>query len=606
MIELEKIKSPKFLKSLSYKELDELADQIRKFILENISKTGGHLSSNLGAIELTIALHYVFDSPHDKLIFDVGHQTYTHKILTGRAKDFKSLRQKDGISGFLKYNESEHDVWEAGHSSTSISAAAGFVQARMAGQYVGEVISIIGDASIQNGLSMAAINYLATLPNQKTIIILNDNDMSISKNVGGLSKIFNKIRIRKSYQLLKKYSPRFVQGFFRNTINAFKTYVYGSSFITSLGFRYFGPIDGHNIRSLIKYFEYAKKSNRSILIHVKTIKGKGYKFSENDQVGKWHGIGPFDLETGKSLGKVDENIVSWSNGISNLIKEEASLNKKIKVISPAMIYGSGLLEFQKQLPDQLIDVGISEEHAVVMASAMARGGLIPVVSIYSTFLQRAYDQLNHDIARVNSHVVFLIDRAGIVGADGSTHQGTFDVAYLSHLPNFIITMPKNLQEAKALIKFALYQTSSPIAIRYPRGNVEKINDDELIDNIELGKFEVVLNIEEVNVITYGPSLNQFKKEILSKNIKVGLINARFIKPLDIDLLKKLRDKKVVIYEEVILNSSLSNAVINANLTYELNMKISSYGIDDVYVTHGEVDKVKKSLGLNISDILNRL
>ena len=470
MINIEEISSPEFLKSLTIKELEQLSGEIRNFILENVSQTGGHLSSNLGVVELTIALHYVFSSPHDKLIFDVGHQGYTHKILTGRAKYFKNLRKKGGISGFLRYSESEHDVWEAGHSSTSISAACGFLEAKASGADIGEVIAIIGDGSIQNGLALSALNYLASKSDQKAIIILNDNDMSISKNVGSLAKMLNRIRIRKSYSFIKRITPHFIKHLFESLKRGLISYAYRDKPLTiGSEYKYFGPIDGHDIKSLIRYLEFAKNTNRSVIIHVKTLKGKGYRLAEEDKIGTWHGVSPFDIETGKPLKNQKEGHISWSEGISEILLEKARNNQLIKVISSATICGSALNKFVEKLPKQIIDVGIAEENAVVMASAMSLGGLIPVIPIYSTFLQRAYDELNHDIARTKAHVIFLIDRAGIVTADGDTHQGTFDIAFLSHLPNFIISMPRNLDEADRLFDLAI-KTPSPFVIRYPKYN----------------------------------------------------------------------------------------------------------------------------------------
>ena len=603
MIDLEEIKNPQFLKDLTIKELEELAEQIRKFIIENISKTGGHLSSNLGVVELTIALHYVFDSPHDKFIFDVGHQSYTHKILTGRAKDFCKLRAYKGLSGFIKENESEHDIWEAGHSSTSISAAAGFLEAKATGAEIGNVISIIGDGSVQNGLALSSLNYLGTRREQKSIIILNDNNMSISPNVGGLGKMFDKIRLKKSYHLFRRLVPKFIKRLFSREKNALTSYFHGNTLFASFGYRYFGPINGHSIKDLIKYFKYAKKTNESIMIHVKTQKGKGYKYAEEDVTGRWHGIGPFDIESGNLKSTCKNGYISWSNGIGKLILNEAKANPKIKVISPAMVQGSGLSEFQNVLPNQLIDVGIAEEHSVVMASAMSKYGVIPVVSIYSTFMQRAYDQISHDVARTNAHVVFLVDRAGIVGEDGDTHQGIFDIAFLSSIPKIVITMPKDLGEAKALLNFALYKNRGPFVIRYPRASTLSEFEDT---DIEFGKWEVVLDIKDKTIITYGPAVNEFKEIIERDNLEFGLINARFINPVDIELLKVLKNKDIIIYEEVIKTGSLASKIYNINNQESLNMNITAYAIDDKFVEHGNTKLIKKDLGLDIQDILNKI
>ncbi|MDD4077782.1 MAG: 1-deoxy-D-xylulose-5-phosphate synthase [Bacilli bacterium] len=602
MIKLEDIKSPEFLKQLSTEELEQLAEQIRNFIIKNVSETGGHLSSNLGTVELIIALHYVFSSPKDKIIFDVGHQAYTHKILTGRAREFSKLRKKGGLSGFLKYNESIHDVWEAGHSSTSISAAAGFLTAKEMGSDIGEVIGVIGDGAIQNGLAFSALNYLGSVKKQKVIIILNDNDMSISRNVGSLSKIFNRIRIKRSYNLLKKITPRFIHKTFYYLKEALKTYVYRNNPLAALGYRYFGPINGHQIKTLIDYLKYAKKAEQSIIIHVKTVKGKGYPFSETDQVGVWHGIGPFDITTGKSLKTLAENEISWSEGIGRILLDFAQVNPKIMVISAAMIYGAGLEAFAAKLPRQIKDVGIAEEHGVVMAAALARCGMIPIVSIYSTFLQRAYDEINHDVTRTNSHVVLLIDRAGIVGADGDTHQGTFDLAYLSHLPNITIMMPKDLNEAANQIDYAINRQFGPIAIRYPKGDTPKLTSYKPTPDILL--WEEVLPIKERNIITYGPDVLLYREAITGGNLDFGLINARTVKPLDEVMLRRLAGKTIIIVEEVVIKGSLAAMILEADFRLALNMTIKIHGIDDHYVDFGSIDEIKKELGLDVITILN--
>ncbi|MFA5764921.1 MAG: 1-deoxy-D-xylulose-5-phosphate synthase, partial [Bacilli bacterium] len=507
MMKLEEITSPEFLKSMSVVELEALAKEIREYILNTVSQTGGHLSSNLGVVELTIALHYVFQSPHDKLIFDVGHQGYTHKILTGRAKDFPCLRQKNGLNGFFKYSESPHDVWEAGHSSTSIAAACGFLEAKASGANIGEVVAIIGDGAIQNGLALSSLNYLAGKSDHKAIIILNDNEMSISKNVGGLAKIFNNIRIKKSYRVLKQITPRFIKHLFDWLKRGLISIAYKDRPLTiGAEYKYFGPIDGHDLKGLIKYFTFAKNTNRSVFLHIKTTKGKGYPYAEADTVGIWHGVGPFDIASGNPLQETKPGYCSWSIGISELLFQKAQQNPLIKVISSATICGSELNQFVQELPEQIIDVGIGEENAVVMATAMAKEGLIPIIPIYATFLQRAYDELSHDVARTNAHVIFLVDRAGIVTGDGNTHQGTFDIAFLSHLPNFIITMPKDLVQAEALLDLAL-MTKAPFVIRYPKYRTKKMMAKT---TIALGKWEEVLPLQAINVVTYGPVVNKFQ------------------------------------------------------------------------------------------------
>lgn len=597
-MKLEDIKSPDFVKDLTIEQLKQLADDIRSFIINNVSETGGHFSSNMGSVEIIIALHYVFDSPYDKFIFDVGHQVYPHKILTGRANSFNTLRKKEGLGAFIKYNESIHDVWESGHSSTSLSAAAGFLEAKSYGEKIGEVITVIGDGSIQNGLAFEGLNYLGNIP-KKGIVIINDNDMSISKNVGRLAKYFSKIRIKKSYRRLKKITPVFLQRGFRRIKNAFRNIVYGSNVFANLGYKYYGPIDGHNIEELIRYFQFAKNTNTSVILHCKTIKGKGYKYSENDINGKWHGIGPFDIETGNLKAKENPENISWGKGVCELLVETAKDNDNIFVITPAMIGGSNLTLFQKEYPSKLIDVGINEEHAVVMAASMSRNGLIPIVSIYSTFLQRTYDQLNHDVARNNNHVIFMVDRAGINGGDGSTHQGIFDISFLSHLPNMVITTPKDLSEAKNLLNLAIkYQ--GPFVIRYPKGNTKLISYEE--ENIKIGTWIEELPISEVNIITYGYDVIEYK----SKLSNVGLINARFIKPLDMDILRKLSNKKVIIVEEVIKNGSLGSLILDVNNKEQLSMEIVHYAIDDIYLDAGTTDELKNELGIDVDTIIKKI
>ena len=494
------IKSPNFLKQLNINELEELCKEIRTFIIENVSKTGGHLSSNLGVVEATVALHYVFNSPTDKIIFDVGHQCYTHKILTGRAKEFANLRKRNGLSGFLSYSESEHDVWESGHSSTSLSAAAGFLEAKESNKEIGEVIAFIGDGAIQNGLAFEGLNYIGSQKNQKAIIILNDNDMSISRNVGRMALTLRKKRIKKSHATLRRITPKFVYNNCKSLRNTLKTFLYGNDIFTSLGYGYYGPIDGHDLKKLIKYFEYAKKRDSSVVIHLNTIKGKGYKYSEDDSNGFWHGTGPFDINTGKQINKLSDNVVPWGKAICSILLSLLEKNKLIKVINPAMIVGTFFEEIEEKFPNQIIDVGINEEHAVVMAAAMSRCDIIPIVSIYSTFLQRAYDEVLHDVCRSDNHVIFLLDHAGIVSSDGSTHQGVFDIPMLLSMPNMVIATPSNIDDARQLLDIAV-EIKHPMAIRYPKDNINlNITSN---GKIELGKWQILKPISDVNIITYG-------------------------------------------------------------------------------------------------------
>ncbi len=592
MNSLLEIKDPKFLKDLSIKELEELAQEIRTYIIETVSKTGGHLASSLGTVELVIALHYIFDLPYDRLLFDIGHQAYTHKIITGRAKEFASLRKKNGISGFLSYDESKYDVFEAGHSSTSLSAVAGFLKTKELGKDIGEVIALIGDASLQNGLSFEALNYLGGLKNQKSIIILNDNKMSISKNVGRLSKSFRKLRIKKSYISFKKVIPQGLRRMFR-------ALAYGDNVFSAFGFKYYGPIDGHDFKQLFKYLEQAKKSKESIVIHVRTIKGKGYKPAESDQVGKWHSVAPFDLKTGNAL--QDEKL-SWSKAIANLIGEEAVKNDKIHIIAPAMIYSGGFSEFERKYPNKITDVGIAELHAIVMASSMAKEGLIPIIPIYSTFLQRAYDGINHDLARPNLKAILLVDHAGIISNDGSTHQGIFDLSLLNSLPNVTIMMPKDLSEAKALLKIAINDVKGPVAFRFPKGSVEERLEDE---ELEFGKYKIELPLTKHNVISYGENVNLLKKEILKQNKKIGLINALFIKPLDYELLRSLKNTVLYVYEEAVEVGSLNSSLHLFNSKEDLGIKIHTTGIYR-FLDVGTKEELLDDALMNIEEFIKKI
>ncbi len=595
------IKTPKDIKNLTYKELEVLCKEIREHIIHAVSENGGHLSANLGAVEFSVALHYVFDSPHDKFIFDVGHQSYVHKILTGRASQFDRLRKKNGLSGYINYSESEHDVWEAGHSSTALSAAAGFLEAKEAGADIGEIIAVVGDGSIQNGLSFEGLNYIGSQKKQKAIIIINDNDMSISKNVGRLAKSMNKIRIRKTYAFFKRVTPKWIHRIFRNLKDALKIYVYGNNVFTAMDYKYYGPIDGNNLREVIRYFEFAKQTKSSVVLHLKTRKGKGYDYAEVDENGSWHGVGPFDIQTGKTKHPLSENEISWSAGISDMLIHAAKQNDHLRIISPAMISGAALETFKNLFPNRIIDVGIAEEHAVVMAAAMARFQFIPIVSIYSTFLQRAYDQINHDVCRTNAHVIFLVDRAGLVPGDGSTHQGIFDVSCLSALPNMVIVAPSDLTLAYQALLFAVNH-HGPVAIRYPKETTMKTA--YMGNALQLGKWIEELPLQAVNIITYGNDIPIYKEAL--KNRGVGLVNALFIKPLDTVMLDRLRGKKVIIVEDIIKNGSLGAVISAYNSQNQLEMIIQCHSIDDCYIETGTIRELKQELELDVESILKKI
>ena len=577
------IKNPKFLKKLNIKDLELLSQDIRSFIIDKVSKTGGHLSSNLGIVDLTIAIHKVFDSPKDKIIFDVSHQCYTHKILTGRAKYFDKLRKTNGLSGFQKREESIYDSYEAGHSSTSLSAALGMALARDKQKKDYNVIAIIGDGSMGNGLPYEAINHLGSTKT-KLIIILNDNEMSISKNVGALHNNLDKIRANHNYTKAKTNTKNFlnkipligkpISKFITNAKSLFKKLYLKEGFVfEELGIKYYGPINGHDYKEMLTYLELAKEETEPVIIHVITEKGKGYKPAKEDKIGVWHGVGPFDKETGKII-KKDDNLTTWSEVISNHLIELTKSNKRINVITPAMAGGSKLLKYKELYPDNFIDVGIAEEHALLLANGMSTEGLIPFVSIYSTFLQRGYDQVIHDIARMNNHVILGIDRCGIVGEDGETHQGIYDLTFLMPIPNLIISTPKDSIEAGNLLYTAVKE-KKPFAIRYSKDRL--MYQKEKYKEIKIGSWEAIEHGKDAALITYGELLNKAKKIKEKLDIDLSIINARFQKPIDEELLNEIlkKYKNIFIYEEQTQINSLGSYLINYanNKNYKGNIKL---------------------------------
>lgn len=605
-MEIGNIKNPSFLKKMSVFELEELSRNIRNFLIDKISITGGHLSSNLGIVDLTIAIHKVFNAPKDKIIFDVGHQSYTHKILTGRAHEFDKLRQYNGLSGFQKMSESIYDCYEAGHSSTSLSAALGYAIARDLDKKKHNVVAIIGDGSIGNGLAYEALNHIGSL-NTKLIVILNDNEMSISKNVGAIHNTLDKIRSNFKNEKIKKvpYLGKKIKSGTKLIKESFKKiYMKEGYLFEEFGFTYYGPINGHDYDEMISYLEMAKKSNRPVLLHVITEKGKGYKYAESDIEGIWHGISPFDKETGIIKSKND-GLISWSEVMSNHLIDIAKTNKDIVAITPAMANGSKLNKFKEIYKDRFIDVGIAEEHALVMANSMAIAGKKPFVSIYSTFLQRGYDQVFHDIARMDSNVVIGIDRAGIVGEDGETHQGLYDIAFLNHIPNMIIAAPKNSSEAKGILEFA-FNSKHPFAIRYSKQRIEYNNESLVISDYS---WEEIKKGSDAVIITYGDFVNNAK--IIVNNLKkdklnVGIINARFIKPIDTSMLDKIikTKKPIIVYEESCLIGSLGSMI--SSYIVNSNTKIKCFGIKDTFVKQGKYDIIIKKLGLDVDTMTSNI
>lgn len=610
------IKNPRFLKKMKIKDLEIISQDIRNFIIDHVSKNGGHLSSNLGITDLTIAIHKVFNSPRDKIIFDVSHQCYTHKILTGRAREFDKLRKIDGLSGFQKRKESKYDSYEAGHSSTSISAALGMAIARDKQKKNYHVIAIIGDGSMGNGLPYEAINHLGDIKT-RLIIILNDNEMSISKNVGALHNNLDKIRANYKYHDIKNTTKKILNhipligkkltiGITNLKSSLKKLYLKDGFLFEELGLKYYGPINGHDYHEMLTYLEMAKKETEPVIIHVITEKGKGYPPCENDLIGTWHGVGPFNKETGKFITKND-NLITWSEVISNHLIELTKKHKEIMVITPAMAGGSKLLKYKELYPDNFIDAGIAEEHALLLANGMSLEGLIPFVSIYSTFLQRGYDEVLHDITRMNSPVILGIDRCGIVGEDGETHQGIYDLTFLMPLPNLIISAPKDSIEAGNLLYTAIL-SKRPFAIRYSKDRLEYQKDNYQI--IPIGSWETITEGKDAVLITYGQFISNAKiiKEQLKDDIALAIINARYLKPIDEKLFLELLNnyKYIFIYEEQTYINSLGSYLVNYANEHSYHGNIKIFAIPDKYIEQGKKEEVLKRLQLDPESITKKI
>lgn len=613
MFDIEKIKDPSFIKKLSTPEMQVLCQDIRTFLIDSLSKTGGHVSSNLGVVELTVAMHKVFTSPKDKFIWDVGHQVYIHKILTGRANQFSTLRQFKGLSGFPKRKESVHDCWETGHASTSISAAVGMAYARDLSDEDYHVVAVIGDGSLTGGMAYEALNQMGHT-NKRLIVIINDNEMAISPNVGALHNLFGSIRTNESYLTTKRCLKKILKNTsFLNRVmyrakGSLKRFVIGDIPFDAMGFKYFGPVDGHNLDDLIKNLNFAKKADKPVIVHVKTTKGKGFSYAEEDKLGTWHGVGKFNKETGEVAVSQKENTVSWSKLICNGLIELTKHDSRVAVITPAMINGSALNEYQQIYPDRLIDVGIAEEHAVTMAGGMATQGMKPFVSIYSTFFKRAFDQVHHDVARQELNVVFGVDRAGIVGADGETHQGLYDIPMLRPIPNMVMMMPKDANEAYDLL-YTAYQINGPVAIRYPRGNVANVTPSyNLWKQIPIGSWQTLRTGTMAYVISMGPILEDLVElaDQLSQTekLEVGVVNARFIKPLDYKLLDELAQCQVplIVYEESAMIGGLGTAILEYYNETNQVVDVKRMGVPDLYVQHGSVPEVLEELHLSLQDI----
>jgi len=604
---LKMVNSPEDLKKLKISHLKALAEEIRKYIIEVVSKNGGHLAPNLGVVELTLALHYVFDSPKDKIIWDVGHQCYTHKIITGRRDIFPTLRKYKGIAGFPKRSESPHDILDTGHSSTSISAGLGIVTALRMKEEEGKVIAVIGDGSITAGLAFEALNNTG-FRKEDLIVVLNDNEMCISPSVGALSSFVSKRLTGNLARFIKKEVEKLAHKFpggdnlvhlLKRGEDVFKMAITPGALFTVLNFEYIGPVDGHNLESLIEILNNIKKMKGPILFHVITKKGKGYPYAENDPE-TFHGVGPFDIKTGKVL-KSPDTPPTYTEVFGKTILRLAEIEPRIIAITAAMRLGTGLKDFSEKYPERFFDVGICEQHAVTFATGLALEGFIPICAIYSTFLQRAYDQIIHDVALNNVKVIFAIDRGGLVGEDGPTHHGSFDLSYLRLIPNFTIMAPKDENELQHMLYSAL-RYSGPVAIRYPRSSGEGVNLDWDFKEIPFGKAELLKDGKDITVIAIGNTVYQALKvaeELEKEGISLAVINARFVKPLDENLILDFAKKtgKIITVEENTLIGGFGSAVCEFLADKNVSVKIKRIGLPDKFIEHGDLKTLKKNYGL---------
>ncbi|NJD01369.1 MAG: 1-deoxy-D-xylulose-5-phosphate synthase [Ruminiclostridium sp.] len=607
---LDKINSPNDIKELDISQLERLSAEIREFLISKVSVTGGHLASNLGVVELTLALHKVFNTPEDKIIWDVGHQSYVHKIVTGRRTLFDTLRQTNGISGFPKFKESPHDSFNTGHSSTSISAALGLARSRDILKEKYYVTAVIGDGALTGGMAFEALNDAGRSPNN-LIVILNDNEMSISKNVGGLSRYLSKIRTQPIYYKAKEdfdiilnkipaigKSAAKALDIAKGTI---KYMIMPGIIFEELGFKYLGPIDGHNISELSKVLFRAKLLRGPVLIHICTQKGKGYSFAE-EKPDEFHGISPFEIETGEV--KIN-NGPTYSDIFGSTMIRLAESEPRLVAITAAMPHGTGLNEFSKKYPDRFFDVGIAEQHAVTFAAGMAQSGIKPVVAIYSSFLQRSYDQILHDVALQNLSVVFAVDRAGVVGEDGETHQGIYDLSYLSHMPNMTIVSPCDYLEFERLMEYAVFEHIGPIAIRYPRGcGVRKLYSFQPISH---GKGVKVLEGGDITVAAVGNTVETaLKAAELSKafGISVEVLNARFVKPVDLDMIEASAAKtgKIITMEDNIISGGFGSSILEGLCSRGVNARIKLLGFPDMPVLQGSRSSLFKEYGLDAESL----
>ena len=617
---LDSVNLPKDIKNFNINQLYQLASEIRYFIIENTSKTGGHVAPSLGAVELIIAMHYVFDSPKDKFIFDVGHQSYAHKILTGRKDKFNTLRMYNGISGFNNIFESEYDALTVGHAATSLSAALGMAVARDLSKDDFQVISVIGDGSMTNGLIYEALNNLAHFRN-KIIIILNDNNMSISENVGGISQYLNKLQRAPAYttikrdvwELMGKLPDKMGQksrDIARRVKESLKNFFIPTIFFEEFGLRYIGPLDGHNLEDLISTLRYAKNYNGSILIHTITQKGRGYVHAENNPT-KFHGLGKFNKETGKTE-KSENAKVKYTDVFGKTLVELAKENDKIIAITAAMPDGTGLSYFRDEINDRFFDVGIAEGHAVLFSVGLSLMGKKPVCAIYSTFLQRSYDQLIHDAALMKRNIFFVLDRAGIVGEDGPTHHGLFDISFLRTVPSMVIMAPKDEDELRSMIKLGLKYNEGPIALRYPRGEGMGVDISGKIKDIPLGKAEILVKGEKIIIVALGsmvyPSLQAVKLIKEEYGFSPTVINARFVRPLDLDIVISLEKShtEVITVEENILSGGFGEYLARLLTESDSTLRVISMGINDMFVEVGSQSILREKFQLNAKGILKKV
>ncbi|HCX04715.1 MAG TPA: 1-deoxy-D-xylulose-5-phosphate synthase [Clostridiales bacterium] len=613
---LDKINSPEDLKKLNIDELKFLCEEIRDFLINTISQTGGHLASNLGVVELTVAIHYVYDSPKDKLIWDVGHQSYIHKILTGRKDLINTIRKTDGLSGFIKRSESSHDVFEAGHSSTSISAALGIARARdLAGEHY-DIAAIIGDGALTGGMALEALNEGGKRKSKMTVI-LNENEMSISENVGAISNHLNKLRTNKSYYKFKEKLENLlskIPGIGNKIIKLIRkikeglktTIVNGGMFFEELGYRYIGPVDGHDVESIVQVLKKIKEIDNPVLLHVCTVKGKGYKLAEENP-DLYHGVGNFDVAKGQSI---NTKKITFSSVFGNKLTSIAEKNKNVVAITAAMKDGTGLNEFAAKYPERFFDVGIAEQHGVTLAAGMASNGLVPVFAVYSTFLQRAYDQIIHDVAMQNLHVVFGIDRAGIVGKDGETHQGVFDTSFLTNIPNITVFTPGDYQELEKVLEYSINNMNSPVAVRYPRGSVKDSLECDY-KNFNPFENEVLKEGKDLTIVTHGRMTQEALKaanRAEKDGVNCEVIYMRCIKPLDLSFIIKSSNKTghLLIIDESLEDTSIKDRISVKIYKENKNINIDYLTLPNKFIEHGTVEDILDRYQLSEKGIYEKI